>query len=103
MLTFYTDTIMNYSQLSIPKRLVLTKEAIQIVQNDAVLREALAEKGYTPAELSIGLALQAEAVRLFQGRKVGYGTGIQASSMVFDYLGVLRGNFGTTETLHGSH
>ena len=72
---------MSYTELPIIKRLVLSKEAIGIVQNDPVLLARLEAWGYTLERLAVGLEKQAEAARLLEDRNVSYGTGIAATAI----------------------
>ena len=75
---------MSYTKLPTMKRLVLSKEAIQIIQNDSVLLARLETWGYTAEWLAEGLAKQQVAEQLMADRSVSYGVGIAATASVID-------------------
>ena len=82
---------MSYVDLTIIERLALSREAIGIVQNDEVLQERLAARGYTAVVLSDGLQKQEEAFRQHQHRQVVFGDGIAATAEVEKLEQVVRG------------
>lgn len=82
---------MNYTKLSVQKRLVSSKEAIIAVMEDPALGEPLAKKGYPAEELAIGLSLQDNALKLYQARIVEYGTGIDSTGMLDELTQSVRG------------
>ncbi|MBX2822040.1 MAG: hypothetical protein KTR29_20270 [Rhodothermaceae bacterium] len=73
---------MNYKQLSIPERLGFIKDAIMVVQSDAVLTEAFADVGYSADRLSEGLGLEDAARAFWMTQQVEYGTRIEATGEV---------------------
>ena len=82
---------MNYTDLSVQKRLVTSKEAINAVLDDQELSETLAKKGYPAEELAVGLSLQDNALKLYQTRIVEYGTGINTTGVLSELTRSTRG------------
>lgn len=81
---------MNYRSLSVPKRIVSSKEAIVTVIEDPELNGPLSSKGYPAEELAIGLGLQEAALTLFQTRFVDFGTGVDSTKAMYDQSRSIR-------------
>ena len=90
---------MSFTLLSRPQRLAFIREAIRIVETDAVVNAAMVAKGYTPERLSEGLGLQETAESFTQAREVNYGSGIEATSIVNDLQKKIRGFFSSHRKL----
>jgi len=73
---------MYYLNKSITKRLVTSREAIEIVQAEPVLSERMSVVGFSPAEMANGQAYQQDAERLHSTQDVEYGNQVAATQVL---------------------
>ena len=82
---------MSYRNLSIPERLLFSKDTIQIVLSDPMLTQAFAEVGYTSERFSDALVVQKRASGYWMTQQVEYGERLKATSIARElYRSVIK-------------
>lgn len=81
---------MYYSNQSITKRLITSREAIEIVNAEPLLNERMSQVGFTPAEMTIGQTYQQDAARLHGTKDVEYGNQVAATQTLVDIANEIR-------------
>ena len=70
---------MYYLNKSITKRLITSREAIEIVQSEPIISDRMSTVGFSSAEMANGQAYQQDAERLHSTQDVEYGNQVAAT------------------------